>query len=172
MLHALRCVIKPREPVRRQSERLCHEPHKLIAQTLDSREVPDERGPEPRKFLFFRPLIQPNQTPYSKLPFNNSVCVRVPVTGPRDAGNLARRGSSGSSNRREASQSRIARAGLQFPWCARRPDGNSRGSAASWTCGAYLYLLVAARRGAVGMLSPRRRARRVSVGARGRGSRR
>ncbi len=51
MLHALARVEKPREP-----ERLRHEPHKLVAQTLDGSQVPHERGLETRHVLLFRPL--------------------------------------------------------------------------------------------------------------------
>ncbi len=56
VLHAFARVEKPRESVWRKPERLRHEPHKLVAQTLDSCQVLHERGLETRHVLLFRPL--------------------------------------------------------------------------------------------------------------------
>ncbi len=56
VLHALARVEKPRESVWRKPERLRHEPHKLVAQTLDGCQVLHERGLETRHVLLFRPL--------------------------------------------------------------------------------------------------------------------
>ncbi len=56
VLHALARVVKSRESVRHEPECFRHEPHKLVAQTLDGHQVPHERGLETRYVLLFRPL--------------------------------------------------------------------------------------------------------------------
>jgi hypothetical protein len=56
MLHALSSIVELRKAIRQQSERLRHEPDKLVAQLLDLVEVPQVRLLEPRYVLLLWPL--------------------------------------------------------------------------------------------------------------------
>jgi hypothetical protein len=163
MLRALAGSVERRQSVRRQSERLCHKPGELVAQTLDRREVPQISGLEPGHVLLFWPLNEEvkgviqflsamryrqsstisrgtartlrENVPYHNIPLPMSDGhADAPETGPKDAHTPGRQA---STHCRTASQYRTARAGPLCLWSSRRRGGSTRGSAGSSPCVAH-----------------------------------